>query len=60
MAQSLKRASIAAPCCKKRITPERRRYATPPKETERKICSRSDSVSDAPFPGIWLYLLGQR
>ena len=50
MAQSLKRASIAAPCCKKRITPERRRYATPPKETERKICSRSELCIGCPFP----------
>ena len=41
---------IAAPCCKKRITPERRRYATPPKETERKICSRSELCIGCPFP----------
>ena len=41
---------IAAPCCKKRITPERRRYASPPKETERKICSRSELCIGCPFP----------
>ena len=41
---------IAAPCCKKRITPERRRYATPPKETERKVCSRSELCIGCPFP----------
>ena len=41
---------IAPSCCKKRITPERRRYATTPKETERKICSRSELCIGCPFP----------
>ena len=60
MAQSLKRASIAAPCCKKRITPERRRYDTPPKETERKNMQQIRTLYRMPFSGFWLYLLGQR
>ena len=41
---------ITPSCCKKRITPERRRYATPPKETERKVCSRSELCIGCPFP----------
>ena len=41
---------IAPSCCKKRITPERRRHAAPPKETERKVCSRSELCIGCPFP----------
>ena len=41
---------IAPSCCKKKYYPERRRYATPPKETERKVCSRSELCIGCPFP----------
>ena len=44
MAQSLKRASIAAPCCKKRIIPEGWRYALRQRRQRETYAADSNSV----------------
>ena len=44
---------------KKKVYPERRRYATPPTQTERKICSRSEKCIGCPFPATGFICWGK-